>query len=187
MNLAPDRAGRDRQFVLHKPQQGLAGTAEFEKLCEHQFDRAPNALVGLLLQPPVLVLDEADRTVRDQFTASRLLDSGLAGPLPEQVEFVLVQCSLQPQQQPIIAQERRIHRLLINEQRVDNTAHLYQLLPLAAVPREARNLTRTDRTHFPRQTCATMRSNPVRVTLPPAERPRSSSMISTSLQPSDRR
>ena len=74
----------------------MAGTAEFEELREYQFDRAPNALVGLLLQPPVLLLDEADRTVRDEFTASRLLDSGLAGPLPKQVEFVLVERSFSP-------------------------------------------------------------------------------------------
>ncbi len=37
----------------------------------------------------------------------------------------------------------------------------------------------------PKQTCATMRSKPVRVTILAADRPRSSSMISTSLQPSE--
>jgi hypothetical protein len=149
VDIAPDRAGRDRQIVFREPQQGLPGTAEFEELCKHQLDRAPNALVGFLLKSPVLVLDETDRTVRHEFTASRLLDSGLAGPLPKQVEFVLVEGSLQPQQQPIIAQARRIHRLLIDEQCVDNTAHLDQLLPLAAVPREARNLACANRTHLP--------------------------------------
>ena len=126
----------------------MAGTAEFEELRENEIDRAPDTLIGLFLEPPVLIFDKADRTVRNEFAASGLLDAGFAGPLAKQVEFVLMERSLESQKQPIIAEARRIYRLLIDEQRVDNPAHLHQLLPLAAVTREARDLTRADRTHF---------------------------------------
>ena len=76
-------------------------------------------------------------------------DASFAGPLAKQVKFVLIERSLQPQKQSIIAQARRVHRFLIDEQRVNNAAHLHQMLPLTAVTGKARNLTRTDRADFP--------------------------------------
>ena len=100
------------------------------------------------METPILFLDEADRTVRDKRATSRFFDARFAGSMAKQVEFVLIERAFQPQQQSIIALARRVHRLLIDEQRVDDAAHLHQLLPLAAVTREARDLTRTDRTDF---------------------------------------
>src|SRR6266478_4098097 len=108
VHVAADRAGRYRHLIRHKPQQSLAGAAEFEELREYQLDRASNALVGLLLEPAILVLDEADRRVRDKLAAARLLDTRFASSLAQKVEFVLIERALQPQEQSVITLAWRV-------------------------------------------------------------------------------
>ena len=76
----------------------------------------------------------------DEFAASRLLVARRQRPLAQEVELVLVEAALQPEQQPIVALARRVDRLLIDQDRVDDAAHLDQLLPVAAVAGEARHL-----------------------------------------------
>ena len=71
-----------------------------------------------------------------------LLVAGRERALAQQIEFVLVQTALQPEQEAIVALARRIDRVLIDQHRVDHAAQLDQLLPVAAVPREARDLAR---------------------------------------------
>ena len=85
-------------------------------------------------------LDEADRRRDDEFAPPGLLVARRERPLTQEVELVLVEAALQPQQQPVVALPRRIDRLLIDQQRVDDPAHLDELLPVAAVAREARDL-----------------------------------------------
>ena len=50
--------------------------------------------------------------------------------------------SFEAEEQPVIALARRIDRLSVHEHRVDDAAHLDQLLPIAAVAGEARHLPR---------------------------------------------
>src|SRR3954468_2626603 len=57
-----------------------------------------------------------------------------------------VECALKPQEQPIIAVARQIYRLLVDQYGIDNAAHLYQLLPVAAIASEARDLPGGNRT-----------------------------------------
>ena len=68
--------------------------------------------------------------------------------MPQEIEFILIEATLQTKQQPVVAVARRVHRFLVDQHRVDNAAHLDQLLPVAAVAREARDLARADRADF---------------------------------------
>ena len=61
-------------------------------------------------------------------------------------QAVLIEAALQPQEQPVIALSGRIDGLLINQQRINDTAHLDKLLPIAAVACETRDLPSCHRT-----------------------------------------
>jgi hypothetical protein len=63
---------------------------------------------------------------------------------------------------------------------IDNAAHFDQLLPLSAVAAKRDTSRAATAPTLPRQTSATMRSNPLRTTVQAAERPRSSSTTSIS-------
>ena len=59
-----------------------------------------------------------------------------------------------------------------------------ELVPMAAVACEAGGFAGCDRADFSKADLGTIRSNPTRVTPPAADRPRSSSTVSNSDQPS---
>jgi hypothetical protein len=50
--------------------------------------------------------------------------AGFVGIRTQQIEFVLVEATLQSEQQPVVAVAGRVDRLLINQHRVDHAAHL---------------------------------------------------------------
>jgi hypothetical protein len=68
--------------------------------------------------------------------------------LPQQVELVLVQAALEPEQEPVVAVPRGVDRLPVHQHRVDDPAHLDELLPVAAVAGEARHFPRRHRAHL---------------------------------------
>jgi hypothetical protein len=98
--------------MLEEPQERLAGTAQFRHFVEHQRDRVLHPPIRVLL-PPVAGLDEADRRRDEEFAASRLLVSRCERALAQEIEFVLVEGTLEAKQQPIIAVSGGIDRLLI--------------------------------------------------------------------------
>ena len=126
-----------------EPQQRLARAAKFLDLVEDQRDRRLHAPIRILLEA-VSGLDEADRRRDDEFAAAGFLVAGGQRALAQKVELVLVEAPLEPEQQSVVAVSGRIDRLLIDENRVDDAAHLDQLLPVAAVAGEARDLAGAD-------------------------------------------
>src|SRR5512147_2128555 len=102
--------------MLEKPKKRLPHAAKFGDLINGERDRRLDATVGILLQS-VTELDETNRRRDDEFTAPCLLIPRRQRALPQQVQLVLVEAPLQPQEQPIIPLSRRIHGLLIDEQR----------------------------------------------------------------------
>ena len=137
--------GRQVKLVLEEPKQRLPHTAKFGDLVDGERDRRLDTTVGILLQP-VAHLNEANRRGDDEFTAPCLLIARRERALPQQIKLVLVEAALQPQEQPVIALSRRIDGLLIDEQCINDTAHLDKLLPIAAVACKARDLSSCHRT-----------------------------------------
>src|SRR5215472_2775921 len=90
-----------------------------------------------VLLKSVAHLHEADRRGHDEFTTSSLLVARRERTLAQQVEFVLVETALQAEQEAIIALSRCINCLLVNQHRVDDAAHLDELLPVVTVTGEA--------------------------------------------------
>src|SRR5882724_2742697 len=136
--------GRQIQAMLEKPHQCLTGAAEFSDLVEHKSDGLLHAAIGGLLKA-ITDLHEANRGCDDEFAAAGLLVAGRERTLAQKIEFILVEASLQPQQQPVIALTRCIDRLLVDQHGVDDAAHLDELLPVAAVAGKARHLPRRNR------------------------------------------
>src|ERR1700757_373785 len=130
--------------MLDEPEKRLARTAEFRHLVKDKRDCFLHTPVRVLLKS-VAHLHEADRRGHDEFTTSSLLVACRERTLAQQVEFVLVETALQAEQEAIIALSRCINCLLVNQHRVDDAAHLDELLPVVTVTGEARNFSGRNR------------------------------------------
>jgi hypothetical protein len=137
---------RQADLFLKEPQQRLPNRAALEELAEHEKHRFLNSLVGILLQALVLGSEEPNRRGHNQLAASGLGQSRIPRMLTKQIQFVLVKRPLQTQQEPVIAQPRRVDRVLIEQQGIDHPAHLDQLLPLTTVAGKPRHFTSGDDT-----------------------------------------
>jgi hypothetical protein len=137
----PARRGRGQlQTLLQEPQQRLAYRTDPLELIEHQANRLLDAAIRVLLEALIVALAVADRGHHDQFAALGLRAPRLERALAQQVELVLVEAPLEPEQQSVVAGARGVHGLLVDQHRVDDAADLDELLPLAAVARKARHL-----------------------------------------------
>jgi hypothetical protein len=68
--------------------------------------------------------------------------------LAQQIQLVLVEAALEPEQQAVVTVPRCIDGLLIDQNGVDHAAHLDELLPISAVAGEARDLAGANRTNL---------------------------------------
>ena len=114
----------------------------------------------------------------DELAAPGLLVARRERALTQEVELVLVEAALQPEQQAVVALARRVDRLLVDQQRIDDAAHLDELLPVAAVAREAGDLPGGHRADLAEADLGDHALEAGARVPPAAEQPRSSSMIS---------
>jgi hypothetical protein len=91
--------------MLMEPGERLTGAAKFSHLVEDQADCILHPPVWVLLQP-IAGFDEADRRGDDQLAPACLRVARGQRPLSQEIEFVLVQAALEPQEQSIIAVAR---------------------------------------------------------------------------------
>src|SRR6202022_3580032 len=149
---------RQIELVLVEPAERLSGTAQFLDLVEHQLDRFLDAPIRIFLIA-VAGLHEADGRRHNQLAPARLLVARRKRALAQQIQLVLVEASLEPEQQAVIAVPWRIDGLLIDQNGVDHAAHLDELLPIPAVASEARDLAGANRTNL---TEANLRYHPLK-------------------------
>ena len=142
--LAVRMLHRKIEVLLMEPEQRLSRASKLLDLVEDQRDRRLHAPVWILLVA-VAGLYEADRRRHDEFAAPGLRVTGGKRALTQKIKLILVETSLEPQQQSVIAVPRRVDRRLIDEDCVDDPAHLDQLLPIPAIAGEARDLAGADR------------------------------------------
>ena len=67
--------------------------------------------------------------------------------MAQEVQLVLVQAAFEAEQQPVVAHAGGVDRVLVDEHRVDHTAHFDEVLPFTAVARKARDLASGHRAH----------------------------------------
>src|SRR6202049_3921735 len=138
---------RQIEIVLVEPAERLSRAAQFLDLVEHQLDRFLDTPIRIFLIT-VTGLHEADGRCHNQRAPARLLVAGRERALAQQIQLVLVEASLEPEQQAVIAVPWRIDGLLIDQNGVDHAAHLDELLPIPAVASEARDLAGANRTNL---------------------------------------
>src|SRR6202040_3633607 len=112
---------RKVEIMLVEPEQSLACAAEFQHLVEDQRDGLLHAAIGILLVM-VTGFDEPHRRADDELATARLLVACRERALAQEIKFVFVEASLQPEQQPVIAVPGRVDRLLIDQHGIDNAA-----------------------------------------------------------------
>src|SRR6202021_2774482 len=95
----------------------------------------------------------------NQLAPARLLVAGRERALAQQIQLVLVEAPLEPEQQTVVAVPWRIYGLLIDQNGVDHAAHLDELLPIPAVASEARDLAGANCTNL---TEANLRYHPLK-------------------------
>ena len=138
---------RQIEIVLVEPAERLSCAAQFLDLVEDQRDRLLDAPIRILLVA-VAGLHEADRRRHNQLAPARLLVAGRERALAQQIQFVLVEAALEPEQQAVVTVPRCIDGLLIDQNGIDHAAHLDELLPIPAVASEARDLAGANRTNL---------------------------------------
>jgi hypothetical protein len=141
--VAPDRIARDagqRDLFLVQPQQHLAGAAELGEFLKDQAERPLDPLVRVLLQPPVARLDIPDGQADDELAALGLRGARRVRPLPQPAELGLAHRPLEPEQQPIVELAGIVDAFGVNDQGVEQPAELQQLIPVAVIAGQARDL-----------------------------------------------
>src|SRR3954453_3754820 len=138
---------RQIEIVLVEPAERLSRAAQFLDLVEHQLDRLLDTPIRIFLIM-VAGLHEADGRCHDQLAPARLLVAGRERALAQQIQLVLVETALDPEQQAVVAVPWRIDSLLIDQNGVDHAAHLDELLPIPAVASEPRDLAGANRTNL---------------------------------------
>ncbi len=69
--------------------------------------------------------------------------------LSKKIDLVFAHAPLDTEQQPVIRASRIVDRLVVDEERVDHSAHLDQLVPIAIVAREPRDFDGGDGSDLP--------------------------------------
>ena len=83
-----------------EPAERLSGTAQFLDLVEHQLDRLLDTPIRIFLIT-VAGLHEADRRRYDQLAPARLLVARRKRALAQQIQLILVEAPLEPEQQAV--------------------------------------------------------------------------------------
>ena len=127
--------------------------------------------------------DVADRHAMPQLAPARLGAGGIEHAGAQHAELELADAALHAQQQPIVRPTGVVDAVEVDDARLDQPAQLEQVMPVAAVAGEPRGI---EAQHGADLAGAEPRDQPLeagRATVPLAERPRSSSMTSTSPKP----
>lgn len=133
--------------MFEEPQQCLPSAAELRHLVENESDGFLNPPIRILFDS-VADLNEANGRGNDKLAALGLLIARRQGALPEKVELIFIETALQAEQKSVVTLTRRIDCLLVDQHRIDDTAHFDKLLPVAAVSGKARYLSRGDRSNL---------------------------------------
>src|SRR5205085_12161787 len=92
---------RQIKIVLVEPAERLSRAAQFFDLVEHQLDRFLDTPIRIFLIM-VAGLHEADGRRYNQLAAARLFVAGRERALAQQIQFILVEAALEPEQEAIV-------------------------------------------------------------------------------------
>ena len=124
------------QLVRDEVAKDGVGRSEFLELVEDQLDHAPCLLVGLLDDLPGGHLEVADGNVQEQLATLRLVPAAAQQAIPKRDQFKFAHGALHSQKEPIVAVQGIVDAILIAQQRVEDAAHIDELMPVLVGSRQ---------------------------------------------------
>ena len=106
--------------------------------------------------------------------------------MAEQIQFEFAHGAFQAQEQSVVDEAGIVDAIRIDDDGAHHAAQLDEMVPIAAVPRQARRFDAEDRAHLARADFRDESLEAGRSIRPDPDRPRSSSMTTTSWKPSSR-
>ena len=126
----------------------MAHTAEFTELLEYQADRVLHPSVRIFLQP-VIGRHVSDGYRGEQLASRCHLFHGLLGALAQNRELHLTDRAFHAEQQSIVGVLGIVDAIVIDDQRLHESADLQQRVPFATVSGQPRRLDGEHGTHRP--------------------------------------
>jgi hypothetical protein len=164
-------------------EQDLPGAAELAEAGEDQPDHLLDPQVGIEAEAELAMPHIADRHADAQLTAPRFGAGGVEHAGTQHTELELADAALHAEQQPVVRPAGVIDPVQIDHARLHQPAELEQVMPVAAVAGDPGGI---EAQHGPDLALTQPGDQPLeagRATVPLAERPRSSSITSTSRKP----
>jgi hypothetical protein len=163
--VAPGGQGRQWEPLLPKPEQDLAGAAEFGEPLKHHAQGRLDPLVRVLLHPAVGAVDVADGQGEAEVAPAGLGEQALVGALAEPAQFRLTHGALEAQEQAVVQVSGVVGALRVQDDGIGQGAQLQELVPVPVVAGQARDLQagdgprppEADRRHEALKACAARR------------------------------
>jgi hypothetical protein len=131
---------RQPEPLLDEVRRHLTRRPEFAKLGEDQCDRLSDRLISCEDDLAVAVIGEPDGQLRAELAAPGGLPQATCQAGTDQVQLDLAHRPLEAQQQPVIEDARMVEPIAIADQRIDQRAQVQQVVPIAVVPGQPRDL-----------------------------------------------
>jgi hypothetical protein len=128
-----------RQVVEHPP-----GGANLVVLVEDEADDVAHLLVGVHVDPIGKELDVAQRHVVEELTALGLVQSASLQSYSHSYMFAFDDCTLQSEQEPVVAVLRVVDTILIREDGPEEGAHFQEVIPISVIAGDAAHLDAED-------------------------------------------
>ena len=162
-------------LAMPRPDEHLANGLQFSKLGKYEINRLSYPAIGSLLDPIVIGFHIAHRNRQKELAALRLLFHGFHRALAEDRYFHLAHRALHSQKQSIVGHPRIIDAVLIDDHRADESTEFEERVPITTIARQSGGLDRQNGANPAFTDRGEQLLEPGR-TMPPPDRPRSSSI-----------
>jgi hypothetical protein len=135
---------------LSIPEKDLSRAAQLRHLGEDHLNRLLHATVGIELDPTTGRPAQPDREQDSQFTATGFLSNGFQRSLAQQIQFEFTHGAFQAQEQPVVDETGIVDAIGIDDDGADHATQFDQVVPIAAVPCQARRFDTEHGAHLSR-------------------------------------
>jgi hypothetical protein len=137
---APGAAEPQLQAVHGQVAKDRVRGPEFLELLEDQPDHSPRLLVRLLGDLSGGHLEVPDRDGQEQLAALRFVPAATEQAVPQGHQFVLAHGAAEAQKETVVAVQGIVHGVLVAQERVEDAAHVNELVPIRVGPRQTAEL-----------------------------------------------
>jgi hypothetical protein len=140
------RRAREMDFIGPHRQMNLTSGSKLAEAIEDEANSLLYPQVRIKAQPDLAVPDVADWNRDPQFPPPGLRTSRVQHPRAQNAQLELTDAALHAQEQPVVRTTRVVNAVKIDHSRLDESAKLKQMMPIAAIAGEARCVETQNRT-----------------------------------------